>query len=211
MKKDKVKKKVSNAVIKRLPKYYKCISKLIDCGIEKISSNDLSDRMKITPSQIRQDLNNFGCFGTQGYGYELKFLLYEIEKILGLDRKYNMILVGYGNLGKALIDYKEFKRKGFEFKGIFDINKEIINSEVNGIKIYDMSEMESFMEENKIDIVVLTVPKEVVNKIYLEVLKYEIKGVWNYTQEELEPLNGIKVEQVHLMESLMMLSYKVNE
>ena len=153
-------KEISQAVIRRMPRYYRYLGELLDDGVERISSNDLSKRMNVTASQIRQDLNNFGGFGQQGYGYNVKFLYEEIGKILGLDQRHNIIVVGAGNLGQALTNYAKFEKLGFVIIGLFDVNPALAGVTVRGIKIHMLDELEDFCKENQVDIAALTMPKE---------------------------------------------------
>ena len=148
---------ISQAVIRRLPRYYRYLGDLLDNGVERISSNDLSKRMNVTASQIRQDLNNFGGFGQQGYGYNVKYLRSEIGKILGLNEAHNIIIIGAGNLGQALANYSSFERSGFFVKGIFDVNPVLDGVTIRGIQIRMMDELKTFIKENNIEIAVLTI------------------------------------------------------
>lgn len=202
-------KEISQAVISRLPRYFRYLGELRDEGAERVSSQELSELMKVTASQIRQDFNNFGGFGQQGYGYNVDYLYKEIGKILGLDKKHNFIIVGAGNLGKALGNYMNFERRGFIFKGMFDKNPELIGEEVRGIKVRPMEELETFVRENDIDIAVLTIPKgsavEVADKLVLN----GIRGIWNFAHVDLNLPKSIQVENVHLSDSLMKLSYNL--
>ena len=151
-------KDISRAVIRRLPRYYRYLGELIEDGVERISSNELSARMHVTASQIRQDLNNFGGFGQQGYGYNVKYLYMEIAKILGLDRTHKMIIVGAGNLGQALANYVQFEKRGFKIIGLFDVNPVLEGVSVRGIEIQMMDRMEDFIRENDVEIATLTLP-----------------------------------------------------
>lgn len=202
-------KEISQAVISRLPRYFRYLGELRDEGAERVSSQELSELMKVTASQIRQDFNNFGGFGQQGYGYNVEYLYKEIGKILGLDKKHNFIIVGAGNLGKALGNYMNFERRGFIFRGMFDKNPELIGEEVRGIQIRPMEELESFVRENDIDIAVLTIPKagavEVADKLVLN----GIRAIWNFAHVDLNLPKNIQVENVHLSDSLMKLSYNL--
>ena len=152
-------KDISRAVIKRLPRYYRYLGELMDDGVERISSNELSGRMKVTASQIRQDLNNFGGFGQQGYGYNVKYLHSEIAKILGLDKSHNMIILGAGNLGQALANYTQFEKQGFKLIGIFDVNPVLKGVSVRGIEIRMTDELPEFIKSHQVEIATLTLPK----------------------------------------------------
>ncbi len=197
---------ISQAVIGRLPRYFRYLGELRDDGVERISSQDLSELMKVTASQIRQDFNNFGGFGQQGYGYNVEYLYREIGKILGLDQTHNFIIVGSGNLGRALGNYLNFERRGFHLKGMFDQNPAVIGSEVRGVRIMPMEEMESFVKENDIDIAVLTLPKTSAVGVADRLANIGIKAIWNFAHVDLNLPDGIQVENVHLSDSLMKLS-----
>ncbi|MCR5477119.1 MAG: redox-sensing transcriptional repressor Rex [Lachnospiraceae bacterium] len=203
-------KEISQAVIGRLPRYLRYLGELKDEGVERISSQELSERMKVTASQIRQDLNNFGGFGQQGYGYNVEFLYAEIARILGLDHRYHYIIIGSGNLGKALGNYLNFERRGFLLKGMFDRNESLIGEEVRGIKIRHIRELPEFIRENKIDIAVLTVPKEEAKAIASVLVESGIKAIWNFAHVDLNVPAGVQVENVHLSDSLMKLSYNIS-
>lgn len=204
-------KNVSLAVVKRLPKYYRYLGELIDVDVSRISSKELSERLNITASQIRQDLNNFGSFGLQGYGYNVELLYEEIGKILGLNKKHNIIIIGAGNIGRALLNYSDFSNRGFNFIGIFDKNPSLIGTKVNNVDIYNIDDLEEFIEKNSVDIAVLSVPKSSANYITKILYKSKIRGIWNFSNVDLKVGNDTKVEDVHLMDSLMTLSYKINE
>ena len=150
---------ISRAVIKRLPRYYRYLGELMQEGVERISSGELSKRMQITASQIRQDLNNFGGFGQQGYGYNVKYLYHEIGKILGLDKTYNLIIIGAGNLGQAIANYANFERRGFVAKAMFDTNSQLKGKTVRGIPVYSMDDLEDYIRNNDVQIAALTLPK----------------------------------------------------
>lgn len=204
-------KKVSLAVIKRLPRYYRFLGDLLDNGITRISSKDLSQKMNVTASQIRQDLNNFGCFGQQGYGYNVEFLYKEIKSILGLNKTYNLIIIGAGNLGQALLNYTNFQKRGFNFVGVFDVNPKIIGLKIRDIEIYDISTLPEFVKQNQIDIAVLAVPKNNALEVSKIVIQNGIKGIWNFSNTDLKVPSDIIVENVHLTESIMTLTYKFNQ
>ncbi|QUH27465.1 redox-sensing transcriptional repressor Rex [Vallitalea guaymasensis] len=207
-----IQKKISTAVIKRLPKYYRYLGDLLENDVVRISSKELSNRMGVTASQIRQDLNNFGGFGQQGYGYNVEYLYNAIGKILGLENKYNTIIVGAGNLGQALANYTNFDKRGFEVKGLFDVNPRLIGITVRGIEIKDLDEMGSFIKENSIDLAILTLPKQKAPKVANDLVSYGIKGIWNFAPIDLKLSNkNVIVENVHLLDSLMTLSYNIKE
>ena len=203
-------KEISQAVIGRLPRYFRYLGELKDEGIERVSSQELSDIMQVTASQIRQDLNNFGGFGQQGYGYNVEFLYEEIGRILGLDRRHNLIIIGAGNLGQALANYMNFERRGFRCKGIFDNNPNLYGRKIRGIAVQPMNDMERFVQENNIDIAVLTIPKSEAAGVAEELVRYGIKGIWNFAHVDLKVPEGVQVENVHLSDSLMKLSYNIS-
>lgn len=203
--------KISMAVIRRLPRYYRYLGELIDGDITRISSRELSERMKVTASQIRQDLNNFGGFGQQGYGYNVEYLHAEIAKILGLDKTHKMIIVGAGNLGQALANYTSFEKRGFELVGMFDVNPRLLGMTIRGIEVYDIDTLETFVKENKVDIAMLTMPKANVKEMANNLAKWGIRGLWNFSPLDLYLPGNVQVENVHLSHSLMTLAYKINE
>lgn len=204
-------KKISRAVISRLPRYYRYLGELLEEGKERISSNELSKRMNVTASQIRQDLNNFGGFGQQGYGYNVKSLYTEIAKLLGLDKEHNVIIIGAGNIGQAIANYHAFDRSGFRLRGMFDIDPALEGFEVRGgIKVRMMDELDDFLRENDIEIAALTIPKTAAFEVAEKLTKSGIKGIWNFTHTELRLPDDITVESVHLSDSLMKLFYRMN-
>ncbi len=204
-----IKNGISTAVVKRLPRYYRYLGELMEAGTERISSGELSKLMNVTASQIRQDLNNFGGFGQQGYGYNVEYLYNEIGRLLGVDRRHNIIVVGSGHLGQAIANYTNFERRGFIVKGMFDKNPDIIGRNVRGIKIMGMEEIGEFIKKNKIEIAALTLPKQQAPEIAENLVAYGIKGIWNFAHVDLKLPKGIVVENVHLSESLMRLSYNL--
>lgn len=203
-------KEISQAVISRLPRYFRYLGELKDEGIERISSQELSDIMDVTASQIRQDFNNFGGFGQQGYGYKVEYLYEEIGKILGLDRTHNLIIIGAGNLGQALANYMNFERRGFLFQGIFDNNPALFGKKIRDMEVRPMEEMESFVREHNIDIAVLTIPKTSAGAVAKRLADNGIKGIWNFAHVDLDVPKSIQVENVHLSDSLMKLTYNIN-
>lgn len=202
-------KEISQAVIRRLPRYYRYLGELLEDGVERISSNDLSERMNVTASQIRQDLNNFGGFGQQGYGYNVKHLYTEIGKILGLEQNHNMIIIGAGNLGQALANYAAFEKRGFVLKGIFDINPALEGKEIRGVKIRMMESLGDFVSKNDVEIAALTIPKENAIEVASSLISTKIRAIWNFAHTDLSLPDHIIVENVHLSESLMRLSYNI--
>ena len=200
-------KEISKAVISRLPRYYRYLGELLEEGVERISSNDLSIRMKVTASQIRQDLNNFGGFGQQGYGYNVKYLYSEIARILGIDRQHNLIIIGAGNLGQAIANYTNFERRGFLIKGMFDVNPRLVGLVVRGVEIRGIEDLEQFIKDNEVQIAALTIPKSKAPEIADRLVKAGIKAIWNFAHTDLQVPDDVVVENVHLSESLMRLSY----
>lgn len=201
---------ISQAVIARLPRYFRYLGELKDEGVERISSQELSKIMNVTASQIRQDFNNFGGFGQQGYGYNVEYLYEEIGKILGLDQKHHLVLIGAGNLGSAIANYMNFEKRGFIIKGIFDANKDLIGKRIREIEVMPMEQLESFVKENDIDIGILTIPKTAAVNVAKQLVDCKIKAIWNFAHVDLEVPDDVLVENVHLSDSLMKLSYNVS-
>ncbi|MCI8885871.1 MAG: redox-sensing transcriptional repressor Rex [Dorea sp.] len=201
---------ISQAVIRRLPRYYRYLGELLEHGVERISSNDLSRRMKVTASQIRQDLNNFGGFGQQGYGYNVKYLYTEIGKILGLEEDHHMIIIGAGNLGQALANYAAFEKRGFILKGIFDVNPRLQGVSIRGVPVRMMDELGAFVRENEVEIAALTIPKDKAIEVANILAENGVRAIWNFAHTDLNLPDHIIVENVHLSESLMQLSYKIS-
>ncbi len=201
---------ISQAVIRRLPRYYRYLGELLENGVERISSGDLSKRMKVTASQIRQDLNNFGGFGQQGYGYNVKYLYTEIGKILGLEEDHNIVIVGAGNLGQALANYAAFEKRGFILKGIFDVNPRLQGVSIRGVPVRMMDELKAFVKENDVEIAVLTIPKEKAIEVANMLVENGVRAIWNFAHTDLNLPEHIIVENVHLSESLMQLSYNIS-
>lgn len=204
-------KNISMAVIRRLPKYHRYLGDLLDKDIQRISSKELSDIISFTASQIRQDLNNFGGFGQQGYGYNVQALHNEIGKILGLDRKYNAVLIGAGNLGQAIANYAGFRKAGFEVKALFDANPRMIGLKIRDFEVLDSEDIEEFVKENEIDIAMLCIPKNGAQSIVNKLVNVGIKGIWNFAPIDLEVPKDVIVENVNLTESLFTLSYLMKE
>ena len=203
-------KEISQAVIRRMPRYYRYLGELLEDGVERISSNDLSKRMNVTASQIRQDLNNFGGFGQQGYGYNVKFLYEEIGKILGLNQKHNIIVIGAGNLGQALANYVKFEKLGFVITAHFDVNPALEGVTVRGIKIHMLDELEDYCKDHVVDIAALTMPKEKADAIANRLVNLGIQAIWNFAHVDLDLIDkDVVVENVHLSDSLMQLSYNI--
>lgn len=204
-------KEISQAVIRRMPRYYRYLGELLDDGVERISSNDLSNRMKVTASQIRQDLNNFGGFGQQGYGYNVQYLYDEIGKILGLNQQHNIIIIGAGNLGQALANYVKFEKLGFKIVALFDVNPELKGKTVRDIPILMLNEMDDYCANNHVDIAALTMPKSKADTIAQKLVDLGVKAIWNFAHVDLDIENNedVVVENVHLSDSLMQLSYNI--
>ena len=193
-------KKISAAVIKRLPRYYRYLSELLDNGIERISSGELSKQMKVTASQIRQDFNNFGGFGQQGYGYNVPYLKNEIGKILGLDRDYHVIILGAGNLGHALANYAGFEKRGFVVSAVFDVSPDKIGKKIGHTMVYDMKDLEGYVKGHTVDIAALTLPKSIAPAVAKQLVQYGVSAFWNFAATDLNLPGNIAVENVHLAE-----------
>ncbi|HHY65166.1 MAG TPA: redox-sensing transcriptional repressor Rex [Clostridiaceae bacterium] len=204
-------KKISMAVIRRLPRYFRYLSDLMKLDIKRISSKELSERMQITASQIRQDLNCFGGFGQQGYGYNVEYLYDEISKILGTDRRFSCIIVGAGNMGNALANYENFSKRGFDIVGIFDVSPDKVGTVINNIKVLHMDMLPEFVKTHHVDIAMLTVPNSKVNEVAIQVTELGIKGIWNFSPTDLRLGDDVIVENVHLSDSLMVLGYRLKE
>ncbi|MDO4262024.1 MAG: redox-sensing transcriptional repressor Rex [Eubacteriales bacterium] len=200
---------ISKAVIKRLPRYYRYLGEMLQNGVERISSGELSNKMQVTASQIRQDLNNFGGFGQQGYGYNVKYLYDEIGRILGVDKLHPMIIIGGGNFGHALANY-DFEKNGFVTKAIFDVRPSLVGTSVRGIPVLMMDELESFVEKERVEIAVLTLPKDRVAEAAGRLVACGIKALWNFAHLDLDVPKDVVVENVHLVDSLMQLSYRIS-
>ena len=202
--------KISVAVIKRLPKYYRYLELIGDKGIIRVSSQELSKITGLTASQIRQDLNHFGAFGQQGYGYNVKELKIELEKIMGVDKPYNVVIIGFGNIGSALLNYSGFKKKGFKVVGIFDNSPEIIGNKANDVVIKDVSELEEVVTREKVDIAILAIPAIPAQEITDKLVACGIKGIWNFAPIDLKLPRNVVLENVHLDGSLLTLTYYMN-
>lgn len=204
-------KKVPAVVIKRLPRYYRYLGELLKQGTTRISSNALSQKMNVTASQIRQDFNYFGGFGQQGYGYNVESLYKEIGDILGLNDGDTMIIVGAGNLGRALANHNTFEKRGFHLVGIFDIDKRIIGSTINGIRVRSTDDLENFVRNNRVDIGILTLPRAAVQETAELLADAGVKGLLNFSYMELQLPKNIAVSNVHLSDPLMFLSYEIKK
>lgn len=202
--------KISNAVIRRLPRYRRILKELMGKGVERISSNELSTMIGYTASQIRQDLNNFGGFGQQGYGYNVEGLYNQIGAILGLDREYKMAIVGCGNLGQAIANYAYYYRTGFKVTCMFDVNPKLIGISINGIEIQDSENLEKYLTENPVDIGIICTTKSSAQSVADKLCRAKVKGIWNFAPTDIEISEGIAHEDVHLSDSLNTLAYFIN-
>ena len=199
---------VSLSVIKRLPKYYRYLESINDKGIVRVSSKELSEIIGLTASQIRQDLNHYGCFGQQGYGYNVKDLMDELSKIIGVDKEYQMVLIGYGNIGHALYQYESFKTLGYKFSAVFD--KDPNKNATADLKIEDIDNLTDYLKNNKVDIGIIATPKEASQEICDILCDGDVRGIWNFSPVDLKTKNGVVLEDVHLDESLFTLTYFIN-
>lgn len=205
------KKKISIAVIRRLPRYYRYLSDLLKMDITRVSSKELSVRMGITASQIRQDLNCFGGFGQQGYGYNVESLYKEIGNILGVNNKFQTIIIGAGNMGQALAHYGNFEKRGFDIIGIFDVSPNLVGKKINNLDILHLDKIENFVKKTHVDIAVITVPYEQTPAVAERVARLGIRGLWNFSPMDLKLPYNVVIENVHLSDSLMVLGYKMKE
>ena len=200
---------VSPAVIRRLPRYFRYLRELIRSGRSRISSAELSQMMQVTASQIRQDLNCFGGFGQQGYGYNVNYLYAKISELLGVGEGYNGIIIGAGNLGQALVRNRMFERRGVDIVALFDVDPTIVGKQFGGVVVYHINELESFCAENPVDIAVMTLPKDVVDEALSRIEALGIRGIWNFTGKELQTSDETVCEDVYLGDSLMTLCYEL--
>lgn len=199
---------VSLSVIKRLPKYYRYLESINERGIVRVSSKELSEITGLTASQIRQDLNHYGCFGQQGYGYNVRELMEELSKIIGVDKQYSMVLIGFGNIGHALYQYKSFKELGYKIDAVFDRNPNKENKK--DLEIKDVDGLADYLAENKVDIGIIATPKEAAQEISDILCDGGVKGIWNFSPVDLKINEGVVLENVHLDESLFTLTYFIN-
>lgn len=202
--------RVSAAVVKRLPKYYRYLQMISKKGIIRVSSQELSDITGLTASQIRQDLNHFGGFGQQGYGYNVEELKAAIEEIIGIDKNYNAIVLGFGNLGRAIYRYAGYHDTGFNMIGIFDSDEEVIGIDENGLTVRDIKDISSFLVEEEVQIAILTTPKSVAQELADILVEGGVKGIWNFASLDLDLPDDVILENVHLDESLYTLIYYIN-
>ncbi|MDY6011704.1 redox-sensing transcriptional repressor Rex [Clostridium sp.] len=205
------KKNISMAVIKRLPKYHRYLNELLNNDVDRISSKELGEKIGFTASQIRQDLNCFGDFGQQGYGYNVRELSNQISIILGLDRDYNSVIIGAGNIGQAIANYTRFGKMSFNLKGIFDANPKLLGMKIRDIEIQDIDKLESFLEQNSIDVGVVCVPKINAQKVCDILVAGGVKGIWNFAPVDLNVPDDVTVQNVHLSESLLTLIYLLHD
>lgn len=203
--------KISPAVIRRLPRYYRYLEELESKGIDKISSSQMSMEMSLNASQIRRDLNCFGGFGQQGYGYSVGKLKKEIARILGLDKRYNVIIVGAGRIGQALLGYKNFMLEGFNIVDIFDNDPAKVGAFIEGRMVQDIGKMERYLKDKDIDIAIICTPKEYAQQSADLLVSFGIKAIWNFAPTDVAVRRGVAVENVHLSDSLYVLSYKLKE
>lgn len=201
---------ISNAVIRRLPKYYRQIEWLLDEGVERISSSELSMRMDISASLVRQDLNWFPGSGVQGHGYDVKNLYEEIGHMIGVHQSHNIIVVGAESLGQALATYSNFEKYGFIMTGMFDVNPRLVGLVCRGVEIRPLDHMEAFIRENDIQIAALTVPPKRAVELAARLYRAGVRAIWNFANADLELPDDMIVENVHLSESLMQLSFRLN-
>lgn len=206
------KEKVSSAVIRRLPRYYRRLTELSRAGIVRISSKSLGESMNLTASQIRQDLSCFGEFGQQGYGYNVDSLRNEIAEILGMHKGHTAIILGVGNLGRALMENFHFDHRGVQLPAAFDISPEIIGRQISGVEVYPLDKLDGYLKENPTSIGILTVPKSTATELSERLVGNGVKGIWNFTNTELSiSTPGVIVENVHFSDSLLTLSYLISE
>ena len=204
------KENISDAVIRRLPRYYRQLTDLCSRGIIRTSSHSLGQEMNITASQIRQDFSCFGEFGQQGYGYNVEELRAEIGHILGVDNDHHLIMIGVGNLGRALLNNFPFESSGFTVDASFDVDADIINTAINGVPVYSVNDLEQYIKRHTIDVVVLTVPQSVAQDMAARLISLGIKGFWNFTNVELSSSDpAVKFENIHFADSLLALSYRI--
>lgn len=204
------KRTISMAVIRRLPKYYRYLRELVDNDIDRISSKELSEKIGFTASQIRQDLNNFGDFGQQGYGYNVQDLYNEISYILGLNENYKTVIIGAGNIGQAIANYTYFDKLGFELKGIFDVNPKMVGMKIRDVEIIDIDNLDKFLKDEHIDIGIICVPGSHAQKVADTLQNNGVEGIWNFAPVDLVTDKKIVVENVHLSENLLTLTYLIN-
>lgn len=200
---------ISETVIRRMPVYHRYLKELIEDGVERVSSKELSGLTGFSASQIRQDLNNFGGFGQQGYGYNTKALKDQVDKILGIDKSYKSIVIGAGRLGQAIARYNGFRDSGFNVISLFDIKDDI--EDISGIEVRNMKDLENYIRDEGVDVAIITVPREVCEEVADRVIDAGVKGIWNFAPYDLKGPEGIVVENIRLNDSLLTLSYFMKE
>lgn len=205
------KRRISMAVIKRMPRYYRHLAELLRNDVDRISSKELSEKIGFTASQIRQDFNNFGGFGQQGYGYNVRELFTETGKILGLDKTYKTVIIGAGNIGQAIANYTRFDKFGFDLKAIFDANPKLIGVQIRDVEIKDIDSLEDFLSKNQVDIGIICVPTSVAQKQVDVLVKGGVKGIWNFAPIDITVPKDVAMESVHLSDSLLTLVYLMND
>ena len=204
------KENISDAVIRRLPRYYRQLTDLCGRGVVRISSHSLGEEMNITASQIRQDFSCFGEFGQQGYGYNVEELRAEIGHILGVDKKHHLVMIGVGNLGRALLQNFPFAQNGFTVDAAFDVSQAMIGSVVNGVEVHSMDTLDSYIQTHDVDVVVFTIPQSVAQDMANRLINLGVHGFWNFTNVELSSSNpDVKFENIHFADSLLILSYRI--
>lgn len=208
---EKKKNHISMAVIKRMPKYYRHLAELLRNDVDRISSKELSEKIGFTASQIRQDFNNFGGFGQQGYGYNVSELFRETGKILGLNRTYNTAIIGAGNIGQAIANYSRFDKLGFNLLGIFDSNPQLFGVKIRDVEIRDIETIAQFLEQTPVDIGIVCVPTAVAQDSVDLLVQGGVKGIWNFTPIDIQVPAGVALESVHLSDSLLTLVYLMND
>lgn len=204
------KKTISDAVVRRMPRYLRYLTEMHEHGVARISSRELGEKMGLTPSQIRQDFSHFGEFGQQGYGYRVADLLQAICGILALDREYHMVVIGAGNIGQAVAKYKNFREHGFYIDALFDIDPELIGEKVQGIKVIDWDKIGAYAKNHPVDIGVVCVPREAGQEVTDRLIECGIRNIWNFTPMDLTVAEDILVENVHLSESLYALAFRAS-
>jgi len=205
------KNRVPEPVARRMPKYYGFLTEMEKNGVKRISSKQLSETMGLTASQIRQDFNSFGGFGQQGYGYNVSELRQEIKKILGLHRSYDLVVVGAGNLGRALTNYSGFEKEGFYVRALFDVDPQLIGTQIKGIEIFPWESLKEYTSNHSIDIAVICTPKDKCRQVATVLMDYGIKNIWNFSPSSINAPTGVMVENVNLNDSLFTLSFRLNE
>lgn len=200
---------VPAAVMKRLPMYYRYLHALVEEGVERLSSQELSARMGISSSQLRQDLNCFGEFGQQGYGYRIVDLYQAMCEILGVEKRYKTVLVGAGNLGQSITNYEGFRRRGLVIVGLFDMDSKIIGEEINGITIYNIRKLADFLEQEKVEVGVITTPAKVAQEVADILAAGGVKGIWNFAPQPVKVPGQVMVENTHIGDGLLNLFYKM--